>query len=161
MVSGRDMAMVSVLLLLLGTVGLAVHLTMTEMVDKFVSLPAVNDSSGAVSAWESAEGQLNRLDYINLVIFIAVALTFVITGYFIGANTVFAVLYFIVMVVSIILTSFTNYIWDALSGTSYFVTITANHYPITNHLISNGGFYVTIVMILGFVAMFTGARKRI
>lgn len=161
MVSGRDMAMVSVVLLLLGTIGLTVHLTMTEMVDKFVSVPTVNESSGAVSAWESAEGQLGRLDYINLVIFIAVAVAFVVTGYFIGANPIFAVLYFIVMVVSIILTSFTNYIWDALSNTSYFVTITANHYPITNHLISNGGFYVSIVMILGFVAMFTGARRTV
>jgi hypothetical protein len=54
-------------MVLVFTLGLAffiTNFTMTTFVDKVVTIPAINESSGALQSFNSIKTTVNRLDYV-------------------------------------------------------------------------------------------------
>lgn len=123
-------------------------------IDKMLNTSVVHSSQAAVDSFNDAKDLSTRMDYVIFIVFIAIVLGIIITGWFIGGNPIFMFIYFLTLVVATILASVFNFVWESVSQASVFGT-TVSAFPITNHILTHLEIYTPIIAFLAIVAMFT------
>jgi len=129
------------------------HFMFNSSIDKMLNNTAINSSAPTVQAFNDAKALSNRMDYVVFIVFIAIVLGVLITGWYIGGHPILMFIYFIVAVVSTILASIFNYVWESVSQASIFGTAVLN-FPITNHILTHFEIYTPVIAFLGVIAMF-------
>ena len=151
--SARDIALIGGLLFVFGIGFFIIHFVMNTVVDDIVAVPAVNESSAAVSVFNSVSSMVDRLDYVVMGLFIGLTLALIISGWFIGGYPIFMFIYFIVVVVSVLLSAGLSNVWETVSQSAQF-GLTISSFPITNNLLLNLPLYVAVVGFIGITVMF-------
>lgn len=154
MASAKDLIVISGILLAVGLLIFIVNFAARTMVTQIVAIPQVNSSQAAVDAFNNIETSTNKFDYLFFGLFIGLVLTALITGWFVGGDPIFMVMYFLVAVLAVIASTIISNVWYDASNSSVF-GVTLNYFPITNHILSNLPIYITVIAILGTVVMFS------
>lgn len=145
-----DVAVAMVVLFTFAIVFIIASFTYNQVADAMLNSSQINTTNATVTALTAHKATIDRLDYIFFVLFIALMLAIIISSFFIPANSIFAFVYFISLVVIVLTSSILRYTFEKITENGYFNTIATVNLPITNHLMSNLPLYITIV---GFVAM--------
>jgi len=111
------------------------------------------ESSRAVDALTISQDKSSMWDYFAMAVFIGFAISIIVTGWFIGGNPLFMVIYFLVLAGGVVVTMVLSNVWESFSTASVFGFATSP-LPITNWLLSNLPIVLVIVGFLGMVAMF-------
>lgn len=149
----QDVAMLMITLFIIGFLAFIGVFVFGQIKDKLVSSPAINETAVAVESLENVNNRAGMMDYFGLAIFIGFALAIIITGWFIGGNPLFMIIYFLVLVVLVVVSMVLSNVWETFSQASVFGYVTTP-LPITNHLITYLPIYLVVVAFLGMVAMF-------
>jgi len=110
----------------------------------------IQSSNATMTVLEAGRVTINKLDYIFFTLFIGLMLSIIIASFFIPANSIFAFVYFIALVVIVATSAVFSNVFERITANGYFNTIATTNLPITNYLMNNLPMYVTIV---GFIAM--------
>lgn len=154
MASGKDLIVISGILLAMGILLFLVNFVSKTIVTEMVSIPQINSSAGAVDVLNDLETTTNRFDYLFFALFIGLILSAIITGWFVGGDPIFMLFYFIVAVIAVIAAVIISNVWYDASNSSVFGTTLVN-FPITNHILSNLPLYIAAIAIIGTVVMFS------
>lgn len=153
MSTARDVTLIGVIVFIVAIAFFVTWYIADVVIDSMVGMAQINESSSAVEALQSTQSMTNRFDYILFAVFIGLALSLVIVGFFVGGNVLFSFIYLLVVVVAVVFSTVLSYVWEEVSTLTLFGT-TVSAFPITNHILNNLPVYVSIIGILGFVAMF-------
>lgn len=153
MATARDIIFAGVLLFALGLGFFIVHNIMTTSVDKIIAVKEINESSRATESFEGIKTMVNRLDYVIMAVFIGLILSMIITGWFIGGNPIFMFIYFIVILIAVIISTFLANIWETATQSAIFGS-TISSFPITNNILLKLPIYIAVIGVLAMVVMF-------
>ncbi len=145
-----DVAITAVVLFVFAILFVVATFTYNEVANSMANNSVINQSNATITALEAGKATINRLDYIFITLFIGLMFAIIIASFFIPANSVFAFIYFIALVVIVATSAILSYVFGQITSNGYFNSIATTNLPITSHLMSNLPLYVTIV---GFVAM--------
>ena len=152
--TARDVGFIAVGLFVFALVAFIASFFISTAVDGMLNIDAVNDSSSTKTALESADGVASaKFDSLVVGLFIGYILGMIITSWIVGGNPIFMFIYFIVVVVSVILSMVLANTWETVTQASVFGS-TINNFPITNHIISYLPLYIAIIGIIGLIVMF-------
>jgi len=149
----RDVILIAALLFTLGTGFFVINFAGNTIVTKVSSISAINQSNHSIQAFQGITKTVNRLDYVLFGIFIGMVLAVIITGWFIGGNPIFMIIYFLVLGIGIAFSTILSNVWETFSTVSAFGT-TVNNFPITNNILLNLPIYLAVVGFIGVVVMF-------
>ncbi len=155
--NARDLIFMSATLLIVGICCFIGIFVFNKMSEEMKATPAINESLRAVQSLEASQQHSNMIDYFGMALFIGTALAIVITGWFIGGNPIFMILYFLVNVIGIVSCMVFSNLWETITQASVFDVLgvtTISHLPITNHIITYLPIYFSVVAFLAMVAMF-------
>lgn len=140
----------------LGALGIAFFISyyvVLEATDQIINTTVVNESVPAVTAFQSVYTTADRIDYFILAFFIGSLLAMIITSYYVGSNPIFMMIYFIIVLISVVVSMIFSNTWESISEASIFgTTITA--FPITDHLLTFLPWYIAGVGFIGIITMF-------
>ena len=152
--TARDVGFIAVGLFVFALVAFIASFFISTAVDGMLNIDTVNDSSSTKTALESADGVASaKFDSLVVGLFIGYILSMIITSWIVGGNPIFMFIYFIVVVVSVILSMVLANTWETVTQASVFGS-TINNFPITNHIISYLPLYIAIIGIIGLIVMF-------
>ena len=151
--SARDVVLIGVVLFAIAMGFFIIHFVATTTVDQMLTVGAINESNGTVTALGSINTVVNRLDYLVFALFVGLLLALMISGWFIGGNPIFMFIYFIVVVIGVVLSTVLANTWESISGASIFGT-TLSAFPISNNLMLNLPLYIGIAGFIGMIVMF-------
>jgi|2_EtaG_2_1085320.scaffolds.fasta_scaffold11055_2 hypothetical protein len=123
------------------------------IVDSVTPIAAINESTQSLSAFQSIGDVVNKLDYVVFGLFVGLLLALIITSWFISGNPIFMFIYFIVVIISTIISTMLANTWEDITTTAVFGT-TINSFPLTNNLMLNLPIYITIAGFIGMIIMF-------
>lgn len=152
--SARDVLMIAIMITVFGLGFFIIHFVMTTAVTQLTANEQINSSQPTVTALEGVTSKvLPRLDYLILVLFVGFILALMITGWFVGGYAIFAFIYMIIVILTVIFSAVLSNMWEAVVNSSQFgVTIAA--FPITNNLMTYLPFYMGVVGFIGLIVMF-------
>ena len=127
--------------------------TYSRVTGLMINSSVINESSRAVDALTISQDKSSMWDYFAMAVFIGFAISIIVTGWFIGGNPLFMVIYFLVLSCGVVVTMVLSNVWESFSTASVFGFATSP-LPITNWLLSNLPIVLVIVGFLGMVAMF-------
>jgi len=151
--SARDILLISVLLFGFGLAILIVHYTFNTVTDIMLNVTTINESSATRTALGTVRTLSNRLDYVFFGLFIALTLSMILTGYFVGGLPIFMFIYFLVVVIGVAISALFANVWEDVNTLSVLGASLAS-FPIANHIIGNLPYYVTIIGMIGILVMF-------
>jgi len=149
----RDILMIAVLLFMFSLGFFVINYMVGTAVDQMVNIPALNETEDFVVAMDGMDRVISKFDYVLFGLFIALVLSLIVTGYFVGGNPIFMFVYFIVVIITVVLSTIFANTWEQITETAVFGT-TVTAFPIANNLMLNLPIYMSVVGFLGLVAMF-------
>jgi hypothetical protein len=154
--AARDILVIGALLFMFGLGFFILYFAVNNMVHALISNAEINESAAAVEAFQSMNIVTNRLDYMFFGIFIAIVLSTIITSFFVGANPIFAFMYILVIVLGVATSTVFANVWETVVNLPVFSSvIVATTFPMTNNILTNLPIYLSVIGVIGFVAMFT------
>lgn len=152
--SARDVIVAGILLFALGIGFFVAHFAINTAVDGMLGQSAINASSNeTISVLQSTKSLTNKFDYVFAGFFIALSLGVLITGWFIGGQPIFMVVYFLLNVLAVLLSGILSSFWSSFSQASVFGT-TVTLFPMANQILSNLQIYVVVIAFIGIIVMF-------
>lgn len=151
--SARDVIFISVILFMFSIGFFVVYNISYTVTDSMIGISAINQSAAAVQALRGSQAVADRMDYVVFGLFIGLVLALIISGWFIGGNPIFMVIYFLVVVMGVVFSTVLSNTWETTTQSSIFGT-TITHFPLTNNLMSNLPVYIAVIGFLGIVVMF-------
>lgn len=151
--SARDVILIIVVVFVMGIAAFIMNYMGNTAITQMVNTPAINESTEAVTALNSATDVNNRFDYIVFGCFIGFVLAMMITGWLVGGHPIFMFIYFIFVIIAVVVAVVLSNTWEMVSTSSVFGTTIAN-FTITNHLLTNMPIYAAVIGILGLIVMF-------
>lgn len=124
-----------------------------QIISKFKENDVIGNNSAAVEVLDKTDAIHDRLDYVVFVIFISSALLLIVTGWLVGGDPIFAILYFFFVMFSILIAALCSNMWEEFTGASVWGT-TLLSFPITNHILLYYPMYIGIMGITGLIVMF-------
>ena len=151
--AAQDVVLVGVIIFALSLAFFASHFVVNTMYDSLLNNTVMNSSESVREVLQAGKASTNQMDYVIFGVFIALVLGIIISGWFIGGNTLFSVLYFFVWVIATFLSAIFSNTWQSISAASIFGSTVAA-FPITNNIMTSLPIYVVVVGFLGIIAMF-------
>lgn len=151
--AARDVVLIGILVFALATGMFIVHNVITKSVDTMTNIPSINESQLSKDSLTGVQNAINKLDYAVFLIFIGLALTLIITGWFVGGLPIFMGIYFLVIVIGVGISTVLANIWESITTTSALI-VTLTSFPITNHILLKFPIYLAVVGFIGIVVMF-------
>jgi len=149
----RDIILFAVIIVAFALGFFVIHFAFSGILNTLITTPEINQTEGAVQSLQGSQLVLAKLDYITLAVMFGLVLAIMITGWFIGTNPIFMVIYFVATSLITFLSIFFANIWETITQNASFGT-TITSFPITNHILLNLPIYVAIVGFIGLVVMF-------
>lgn len=157
MATAKDIIVFIVVLFALGIGFFVTHYSMTLMTNELVANPVINASNQSVASFNTVKTSVNRLDYVIFGVFIGLLLSLIIASWFVAGNPLFMIIYFLVVVITIVAASIMANVWETVSQSSTFIINgipTITYFPITNNLLLYSPYYMGVVGFLGLIVMF-------
>lgn len=151
--AAEDVLFIAVILFSMAIGLFVVHYALNESVDALITNPSINQTNKTVTAFQDIEKVTNKFDYLIFGLFIALSLSLIITGYFIGGHPIFMFIYFIIVVIAVTISTVLSNSWEYITQLPIFST-TISSFPITNNLIIYLPIYVAVLGFIGIVIMF-------
>ena len=148
-----DIMFLGIILFFIGIVSFVGVFTFNEISERLKVTEVFNSSPVAVGVLEDAESRITMLDYFVLAVLVGFLLAIVITGYFIGGNALFMVIYFVVGAVLVFVGMVLSNVWENIVNSSAF-GLTISSFGVSNHIISYLPIYLSVAIFLGLVSMF-------
>jgi len=156
--SARDILFIAIIIFGLAIGFSVINYMMGETVSRMIEIPAINESSSAVEALQGINTVTARLDYVIFGVFLALVLGLIITSWFIGGNPIFMFVYFIVVVITVVISTVLANTWEMISqgaiAATVFGNVTINAFPLTNNLMLYLPIYISVIGFIGIVIMF-------
>lgn len=137
-------------LLMIHLVGAQIFINMGD------NLPS--EYTKAIEVLERGETILNNLGMVAVASFFGFLLTFIFSSYLTNGNPVLIVAYFVMGVISIILSMFTSNLWEDLTASSLFTSSLAN-FAFANHVMLNLPIYIGVFFFIGLVIVFAKPQR--
>jgi len=154
MAAARDIIFVFITLFIVGALLFIVNFSTKTIVNDLVNIPVINNTPAAKQAFQDTGEVVDRYDYLFFGLFIALTIGIIITGWFVGGEPLFMVIYFIVAIISVIVSMILANSWYDITTQAIFGS-TLNNLPITNLIITNLPIFAAVISILGVVVMFS------
>jgi len=151
--SARDIMAMGIVLFTVAIMFFVFNFVGNTIVDSVTPIAAINESTQSLSAFQSIGDVVNKLDYVVFGLFVGLLLALIITSWFISGNPIFMFIYFIVVIISTIISTMLANTWEDITTTAVFGT-TINSFPLTNNLMLNLPIYITIAGFIGMIIMF-------
>jgi hypothetical protein len=152
--TARDVVFIAVSLFAFALVAFLANFLLSTGVDKMLEINEINESIPTRNALLGADRVAStKFDQLVLGLFIGFILAMIISSWIVGGNPVFMFIYFIIVVVSVILSMVLANTWESVTQASTFGT-TINNFPIANHILSYLPLYIAIIGVLGLIVMF-------
>lgn len=151
--SARDIIFIGVVLFATGLIFFVMNFSVNTTVPLLLNETSINQSQEIEDSFNASVNTANRLDYVFFAVFIGLTLALVITGWLIPTHPIWAIIYFFFVVLSVVISSILEYVWEAITPASVFGT-TISNFPITNFIIGNLPVFMTIIGTIGLVVMF-------
>lgn len=151
--SVRDVLLIGILIFVFGIGFFIIFFASNTVITSMLSMTQINTSAAAVEALQGTQRATLQMDYVIFGLFIGLVLALLISGWFIGANPIFMVIYFLVIVMGVVFGTIMSNVWETTTQASVFGT-TINSFPITNNLLTNLPIYIAIIGFLGMIVMF-------
>jgi hypothetical protein len=97
----------------------------------------------------------NYSDYIFMGVFFALLIGLIVTAYFAGGHPIFAIIYFVALIIMGFLAAVLQYVWEQLSGSAIFITYTATM-PLANWILTHLVSVMVGVGLVGLIFMYIG-----
>lgn len=154
MATARDIVLVMVLVFSFAVAAFLIHFTVATLSDNLMNTSVINESTDAISMLEQGKDKaLDRLDYFIFIVFMGLIISIIIMGWFVGGHPIFMFLYFIVLLVTVVLSTVLSNIWVEITGLAVFGS-TLIEFGIMNNIISNLPIVMSVVGFLGMIVMF-------
>lgn len=151
--AAKDVIVITVVVFVFAVAFLISHYALNQGFNQMKNNTVFNESETAQSVLSASQDLTARFDYIVLVIFLALCLAMIITGWLVGGHPIFMFFYFIVIVIGVVLGAILANAWETISTNVTFIT-TLGSFPITDHIVSALPIYTTIIGFIGMVVMF-------
>ena len=151
--SARDVIVIVVLFFVIAVGLFIVNYSSKQVIQGITSVPIVNDTPGISEVFDNTQDAVNRADYLVFAFLIGLLISLVITGYYIGGNKIFMVLYFIFIILAVLVSMVLSNAWNNITTELIFGT-TINNFPISDHILSNFAIYTAGFGFVGLIAMF-------
>lgn len=149
----RDIIYFVVIIFILGVAFFLFNYTQNVMFDQVIASPAIQAVNQSVETMEATRDTLNnRMDYMVFGVFIGLILAMLITSWLIAEHPILIVIYLIVIVIGVVLAAILSNTWESVTVASIF-GITITRFPITNHIITNMPYYISVVGLISFIIM--------
>ena len=126
---------------------------------KWQNITSVNSSLAAVNVVKDTKTIMDtRLDYGGFVILIGIALGIIITGWLTPVHSIFAFVYFIVLMIIVAASAIISFTYGKITDSPALSTIVGN-FPIMNHVLDNFPMYITIIGFIGMFVMFSKSQQ--
>jgi hypothetical protein len=151
--AARDVLFASIVLFIFAIGFFVVYFAINTTITQMNAIPEINQSTDAVDVFNSVSTMTGRLDYVIFGLFVALTLGIIVTGWFVGGITIFMILYIIVIIIGVAMAAIMANVWETVSTAVQFGT-TVLAFPITNHLLLNLPYYVSVMGFIGLLVMF-------
>jgi|26BtaG_2_1085354.scaffolds.fasta_scaffold01132_7 hypothetical protein len=151
--AARDVLFASIVLFIFAIGFFVVYFAINTTITQMNAIPEINQSTDAVDVFNSVSTMTDRLDYVIFGLFVALTLGIIVTGWFVGGITIFMILYIIVIIIGVAMSAIMSNVWETVSTAVQFGT-TVLAFPITNHLLLNLPYYVSVMGFIGLLVMF-------
>jgi hypothetical protein len=91
----------------------------------------------------------DKFDYVVFALLIGFVLAIIIGSLFVLVHPIFTIIYFIILIIAMVLSSVLAYIWNQISTMSQFAT-TLTAFPLSNFMLNN---YPIFILAAGFIGM--------
>lgn len=149
----RDVLWIAVFMFALAIGLFAIHFMLNQAVDKMLEIEQINESSKTVTAFGNVKSLTNKLDYFIFGVFIALILGLIVTSWFIAGHPIYMFAYFLVVVISVVISTVLANSWETISQSSIFGN-TVVSFTLTNNLMMNLPLYIAVIGFIGIVLMF-------
>ncbi len=92
-----DVAFLVITLFFIGTLCFIGMFVFGQIRDKLVVSTAFNETPEAIQALEDVNNRTPMFDYFGLAVFVGFSIAIIITGWFIGGNPLFMIIYFLIL----------------------------------------------------------------
>lgn len=154
MIDAKQIIIFGILLFALGIGIFVITFATRTLTSSMMSIATMNSTAELRSVWTGTNNATDRYDYLIFGTFIGLILGYIIMGWFAGGEPIFAVIYFIITVIAVIVSMFLANFWNNLANASIFGT-TISHFPLTNHILLYLPLYSGIVGVLAILIMFS------
>ena len=158
-IAARDVLWIAVIVFALGIGLFGIHYMLNQTVDKMLKIEQINESSGTVTAFGNIKNLTNKFDYFVFGVFIAFVLGLIVTSWFIPAHPIYMFAYFLVVVISVVISTVLANSWELISQSSIFGN-TVVSFTLTNNLLMNLPIYVAVIGFIGIVLMFAKPSEK-
>lgn len=94
-----------------------------------------------------------RLDYFVLIFFIGSILGLIVSAWFIRTHPVFMVIYIVVWILSVGLSTVFSNVWETVSSQPAFASYVSD-FPVSNYLLGHMALYLAVIGFIGIVVTF-------
>lgn len=153
MTSVRDILVVSIVLF---SVAVAIFFVVNlghRVNVNLLTVPVMNNSAEAISVVDHTDAALNMSDYLYLALFVSFFISVIIFGWFVGGTPIMAPIYFFILIIFVFVSVILQLVWSDISNNSA-VAVTQLSLPITYFIMSNLGYFMSIVGLLGILVMY-------
>jgi hypothetical protein len=152
--SSDDIMFITITVFSLAFIVFGLYFVMDTLYTGMSAAPVISGNPQALSVFTTQQTRvLPMLDYLVFGVFLALSLGLIITGWFIGGNPIFMVLYvmfaFLVTFISAIFSNAWVMITTQGSWSSYLT-----HFPITNYLMMHFAMFIGVIGVIGLIVMF-------
>lgn len=151
--AARDILFIGVALFSLGLALYVGYYLSNTAANALLAEEQLNYSSEVRESFQSIKTQSARFDYIFFIIFIALVLSLIITGFLARTHPVFAFLYILVIILAVIVSMVLANTWETVSRNATFGANYEN-FRITDHILSNMPVYMAIIGGIGLFVVF-------
>ena len=151
--SAEDTMFIMITFFVVAVIGVIAYFIGSTTIAGMIAVPSINESTATVSALQGGESHFNKFDSYTLAVLIGSALAILISGFFVGGHPIFMGIYFIVVIITVVVSAVVSNVYGSFIASSSFATTSAS-FPITNHIMSLLPMYMSIIGILGLIAMF-------
>lgn len=155
----RDVMLIGIILFALSTGVLVIYFASQQVISQMVMIPAINQSTGTLTVLNATVNNMERFDWLLFGTYMALVLSLIITSWFVPGNAIFAFIYMIVAVISVIVSAFLANMWEAISQSTV-LNGAVTHFPIANHLLTYLPVYTAVVAFIGLVVMFAKPQEQ-
>ena len=120
----------------------------------FKTSPAMSSNTQVVSMFNAQQTKVLPLfDYMVFGVFMALVLLLIITGWFIGGNPIFMLIYFMFVVVSTFIAAILSNIWVYITTQGAWASY-LSYFPKTNFILLHFAMFIGVVGVIGLIVMF-------
>ena len=158
--TGEDVIFAVIIIFVLAFFALVVTYSFNKFLDIARDVPQFNQSVDAIGVMEKIQDVNQKWDYVITAFFIGLMLVMIVSGYFVEPNTVFMVIYIIVLLVGGVISAIISYVWGNIEAFAEFTPFIATDFPILNHILTNILIYYSIAAGIALIANYAKTKRE-